>query len=288
MVDSFGVEDAGEDQDRGEARQAEALDVSLTSRRPASADRARREDRELLQRYHDQGDTAARQELIERHLPLVRSLARRYSGRGEALEDIEQVGAIGLIKAIDRFELSRDVSLATYATPNVVGEIKRHFRDKGWAIRVPRALQELNASMSGAIERLTGRLARSPSIAEIAEELKTTPEEVLEAMEVGSAYSTVSLSTGPSGEEELDPLETIGDEDEGFERSEDRAALEPALDRLPDREREILRMRFQDGLPQTQIAQAVGLSQMHVSRLIRKSLSEMREELLPGAPDDDR
>ncbi len=253
--------------------------MSLAHRRPASADRARREDRELLRRYHDGGDTAARQELIERHLPLVRSLARRYSGRGEALEDIEQVGAIGLIKAIDRFELSRDVSLATYATPNVVGEIKRHFRDKGWAIRVPRALQEMNASLSGAIECLTGRLARSPSIAEIAEELKTTPEEVLEAMEVGSAYSTVSLSTGPAGDEELDPLETIGDEDAGFERSEDRAALEPALKRLPDREREILRMRFEDGLPQTQIAQAVGLSQMHVSRLIRKSLSEMREEL---------
>ena len=255
-------------------------------RSPAASEKAREEDRELLRRYHEGGDTSAREELIQRHLPLVRSLARRYAGRGEALEDIEQVGAIGLIKAIDRFELEREVSLATYATPNVVGEIKRHFRDKGWAIRVPRALQELNASMSGAIERLTGRLGRSPSIAEIAEELKTTPEEVLEAMEVGSAYSTVSLSTGPGGDDELDPLETIGGEDEEFERSEHRAALEPALDRLPQREREILRMRFEEGLPQTQIAQRVGLSQMHVSRLIRKSLSIMREELLrtpPGA-----
>ena len=156
-------------------------------------------DRELLKRYHEEGDASAREMLVQRHLPLVRSLARRYAGRGEALDDIEQVGAIGLIKAIDRYELSREVALTTYATPNVVGEIKRHFRDKGWAIRVPRALQELNASMSGAIERLTGRLGRSPSIAEIAEELKTTPEEVLEAMEVGSAYSTVSLSTGPAG-----------------------------------------------------------------------------------------
>ncbi len=250
------------------------------SRRAANSEQARGEDRELLRRYHKAGDTTAREELIERHLPLVRSLARRYAGRGEALEDIEQVGAIGLIKAIDRFELEREVSLATYATPNVVGEIKRHFRDKGWAIRVPRALQELNASMSGAIERLTGRLGRSPSIAEIAEELKTSPEEVLEAMEVGSAYSTVSLSAGPSGDEELDPLETIGGEDSGFERSEDRAALEPALERLAPREREILRMRFEEGLPQTQIAHRVGLSQMHVSRLIRKSLGIMREELL--------
>src|SRR3954447_24267668 len=258
--------------------------AGVMAQRPASAERAREQDRELLQRYHNEGDTGAREQLIQRHLPLVRSLARRYAGRGEALEDIEQVGAIGLIKAIDRFELDREVSLATYATPNVVGEIKRHFRDKGWAIRVPRALQELNASMSGAIERLTGRLGRSPSIAEIAEELKTTPEEVLEAMEVGSAYSTVSLSTGPGGDDELDPLETIGGEDEEFERSEHRAALEPALDRLPQREREILRMRFEEGLPQTQIAQRVGLSQMHVSRLIRKSLSIMREELLRTPP----
>ena len=267
--------------DRGALGEAEGHAVNLADgRRSSSPERAREEDRDLLRRYHQAGDTGAREQLIQRHLPLVRSLARRYAGRGEALEDIEQVGAIGLIKAIDRFEIEREVSLATYATPNVVGEIKRHFRDKGWAIRVPRALQELNASMSGAIERLTGRLGRSPSIAEIAEELKTTPEDVLEAMEVGSAYSTVSLSTGPNSDEELDPMETIGDEDTGFERSEDRAALEPALERLAPREREILRMRFEEGLPQTQIAQRVGLSQMHVSRLIRKSLSIMREELL--------
>jgi RNA polymerase sigma-B factor len=253
--------------------------VRAASGRPVGSERARGEDRELLRRYHENGDTGAREQLIQRHLPLVRSLARRYAGRGEALEDIEQVGAIGLIKAIDRFELDREVSLATYATPNVVGEIKRHFRDKGWAIRVPRALQELNASMSGAIERLTVKLSRSPSIAEIAEELETTPEQVLEALEVGSAYSTVSLSTAPGGEDELDPLETIGEEDEGFQRSEDRAALAPALQRLPPREREILRMRFEEGLPQTQIAQRIGLSQMHVSRLIRKSLAEMRAQL---------
>jgi RNA polymerase sigma-B factor len=252
----------------------------VTPARPrAATERSREEDRELLRRYHESGDTDARELLIERHLPLVRSLARRYAGRGEALEDIEQVGAIGLIKAIDRFELERDVSLATYATPNVVGEIKRHFRDKGWAVRVPRALQELNASMSNAIERLTVKFSRSPSIAEIAEELETTPEQILEAMEVGSAYSTVSLSSGPAGDEELDPLETIGSEDEEFERSEHRAALAPALQQLPPREREIIRMRFEEGLPQTQIAQRVGLSQMHVSRLIRKSLAEMRDQL---------
>ena len=239
----------------------------------------REQDRELLRRYHEEGDTGAREELVQRHLPLVRSLARRYAGRGEPLDDIEQVGAIGLIKAIDRFELEREVSLATYATPNVVGEIKRHFRDKGWAIRVPRALQELNAKMSATIDRLTSKLGRSPSIAEIAESLGTTPEEVLEAIEVGSAYTTLSLSGGPSGEDEADPLEAIGGEDEEFERTEDRAALAPALAHLPQREREILRMRFEDGLPQTHIAERVGLSQMHVSRLIRKSLATMRDEL---------
>src|SRR5690349_23422083 len=131
-------------------------------------------DRELLKLYHEQGDASAREVLVQRHLPLVRSLARRYAGRGEALDDIEQVGAIGLIKAIDRFDLERQVSLATYATPNVVGEIKRHFRDKGWAIRVPRSLQELNAKMSSTIDDLTARLGRSPSVAEIAESLGTS------------------------------------------------------------------------------------------------------------------
>jgi len=244
----------------------------------ANRSQLRDEDRELLRRYHETGDASAREALVERHLPLVRSLARRYAGRGEPIDDIEQVGAIGLIKAIDRFELEREVSLATYATPNVVGEIKRHFRDKGWAIRVPRALQELNAKMSSTIDHLTSKLGRSPTIAEIAETIGTTSEEVLEAIEVGSAYTTLSLSV-PIGEDAADPLEAIGDEDEGYERTEDRAALAPAIARLPQRERDILRMRFEEGLPQTQIAERVGLSQMHVSRLIRRSLAAMREEL---------
>jgi RNA polymerase sigma-B factor len=236
-------------------------------------------DRELLRRYHEDGDASAREELVNRHLPLVRSLARRYAGRGESLEDIEQVGAIGLIKAIDRYELSREVALTTYATPNVVGEIKRHFRDKGWAIRVPRALQELNGKMGPTIERLTSKLGRSPSIAEIAAEFQTSTEQVLEALEAGSAYAPLSLSAGPSGDEELDPMETIGSEDEEFDRSDDRTSLEPALAALPEREREILRMRFEDGLTQTQIADRVGISQMHVSRLIRRSLERMRTQL---------
>jgi RNA polymerase sigma-B factor len=248
---------------------------------PAQPTRSPESDRDLLKRYHVDGDTTAREELVQRHLPLVRSLARRYAGRGESLEDIEQVGAIGLLKAIDRYDLEREVSLTTYATPNVVGEIKRHFRDKGWAIRVPRGLQELNAKMSGTIERLTIKLERSPTIAEIASELATTPEQVLEAMEAGSAYSTVSLSSGPGGgdDDDFDPMESIGAEDEEYERTEQRASLEPALETLPEREREILRMRFEEGLTQTQIAEKIGISQMHVSRLIRKSLARMRDQL---------
>jgi RNA polymerase sigma-B factor len=248
----------------------------MTSGSPANATL---DDRELLRRYHEGGDASAREELVQRHLPLVRSLARRYAGRGESLEDIEQVGAIGLIKAIDRYELSREVALTTYATPNVVGEIKRHFRDKGWAIRVPRALQELNGKMGPTIERLTGRLGRSPSIAEIAAEFQTSPEQVLEAMEAGSAYAPQSLSAGPDGDSELDPMETIGTEDAEFARTDERTSLEPALALLPEREQLILKLRFEEGLTQTQIAEKIGISQMHVSRLIRRSLERMRAQL---------
>ena len=243
---------------------------------PAARDH-RVEDRELLRRYHENGDVRARRELVERHLPLVRALARRYAGRGESVEDLEQVGAIGLIKAIDRYDLERDVALTTYATPNVVGEIKRYFRDKAWAVRVPRGLQELHARLARTIDRLTADLGRSPSIAEIARELESTPEQVLEALETGSAYSAVSLSS--EGGEEQDPMESLGQEDEGYGRTEDRASLEPALDTLPEREREILRLRFEEGLTQTQIAERFDISQMHVSRLIRKSLERMRREL---------
>jgi RNA polymerase sigma-B factor len=245
---------------------------------PHAAD-APNPDRELLRRYHEEGEVSAREELVERHLPLVRALARRFAGRGEALEDLEQVGAIGLIKAIDRFELSREVALTSYATPNVVGEIKRHFRDKGSALRIPRHLKELNAKVGQSIERLTATQGRSPTIAEIADALDTTPEQILEALEAGSARAMISLSAAPDPDGELDPLETIGTEDEDFERVEQRASLEPALDTLPDREREILRLRFDEGLTQTQIAERIGISQMHVSRLIRKSLERVRAEL---------
>ena len=170
------------------------------------------DDKILLRRYHEDGDLAAREELIERYMSLVRSLARRYAYRGEQLDDLVQIGAIGLIKAIDRFDLERGVELTTYATPNIIGEIKRHFRDKGWSVRVPRGLQELNVQVSKLIEQLTVQLGRSPTIPELAKAAGVEEEQVLEALESGRAYSSVSLSTGGGSDEdgELDPLESLG------------------------------------------------------------------------------
>jgi RNA polymerase sigma-B factor len=239
------------------------------------------DDKILLRRYHEDGDLAAREELIERYMSLVRSLARRYAYRGEQLDDLVQIGAIGLIKAIDRFDLERGVELTTYATPNIIGEIKRHFRDKGWAVRVPRGLQELNVQVSKLIEQLTVQLGRSPTIPELAKAAGVEEEYVLEALESGRAYSSVSLSTGGGSDEdgELDPLESLGTIEHEYEVSEDRAVLAPGFKVLDARERKILHLRFFSGLTQSQIAAEIGISQMHVSRLIRRSLEKIREEI---------
>ena len=242
----------------------------------------RLDDKILLRKYHEDGDLAAREKLIEQYMSLVRSLARRYAYRGEQLEDLVQIGAIGLIKAIDRFDLERGVELTTYATPNIIGEIKRHFRDKGWAVRVPRGLQELNVQLSRLMEQLTVQLGRSPTIPELAKASGSTEEDVLEALESGRAYSSLSLSSGGGGgdgDEDLDPLESIGTEEHQYEVSEDRAVLAPGFKALDERERKILQLRFFDGLTQSQIAQQVGISQMHVSRLIRRSLEKIRAEI---------
>jgi RNA polymerase sigma-B factor len=239
------------------------------------------DDKILLRQYHEDGDLAAREELIERYMSLVRSLARRYAYRGEQLDDLVQIGAIGLIKAIDRFDLERGVELTTYATPNIIGEIKRHFRDKGWSVRVPRGLQELNVQVSKLIEQLTVQLGRSPTIPELAKAAGVEEEQVLEAIESGRAYSSVSLSTGGGSDEdgELDPLESLGTIEHEYEVSEDRAMLAPGFKVLDERERKILHLRFFSGLTQSQIAAEIGISQMHVSRLIRRSLEKIREEI---------
>ena len=245
----------------------------------------------LLRRYHEQGDLQAREQLIEQYMSLVRSLARRYSYRGEQLDDLVQIGSIGLIKAIDRFDINRGVELTTYATPNIIGEIKRHFRDRGWAVRVPRGLQELNVQLSKLIEQLTVQLGRSPTIPELAKAAGVDEEDVLEALESGRAYSSLSLSTGGGTEdgEELDPLESLGDDGARSTRSPRTGPCSrPASRCSTPRERQILHLRFFEGLTQSQIAQHVGISQMHVSRLIRRALEKIRAEIAADELDPDR
>jgi len=238
------------------------------------------DDKILLRRYHEEGDLQAREKLIEQYMSLVRSLARRYAYRGEQLDDLVQIGAIGLIKAIDRFDVNRGFELTTYATPNIIGEIKRHFRDKGWAVRVPRGLQELNVQLSKLMEQLTVELGRSPTIPELAKAAGAEEELVLEAIESGRAYTSLSLSVGGGGDDDdLDPLDSLGTEEHQYAVSEDRAVLAPGFKALDPRERMILQLRFFDGLTQSQIAQQVGISQMHVSRLIRRSLEKIRETI---------
>jgi RNA polymerase sigma-B factor len=232
--------------------------------------------RELMRRYREQGDLLARKQLIEQHMPLVHSLARRYANRGEPLEDLVQIGAIGLIKAVDRFDPNRGVALTTYAMPTIIGEIKRHFRDRGWAVRVPRGLQELSMRLARILEQLTVELERSPTIAELARAAGVGEEEVLEAIESSRAYASVPLSTQSEGDDEEDALAGFGASDPGYEVSEDRAVLAPGLATLDERERRIILLRFYAGLTQTQIAQRVGISQMHVSRLIRRALEKIR------------
>ena len=231
----------------------------------------------LLERYHRDGDIEARRMLIEKMMPLVRHIARRYANRGEPLDDLVQVGAVGLIKAVDRFDLDRGVKLSTFAAPNIAGEIKRHFRDRGWSIRVPRDIQELNAKLTQAVDRLTTKLGRAPKIAELAEAVKATEEDVLDALQGAQSYSTVSFEE-PIGENRT-ALELLGEEDPEFMTAERRVLLATGMRTLADREQEIMRLRFFEGLTQREIADQVGISQMHVSRLLRRSLEEMRAGL---------
>jgi RNA polymerase sigma-B factor len=221
-----------------------------------------------------------RGELVEIHLPLVEYLARRFRNRGEWLDDLTQVATIGLIKSIDRFDLDRGVEFSTYATPTIVGEIKRHFRDKGWAVRVPRRLQELKLALTKAIGDLAQRQGRAPTVAELAVHLQMTEEEVLEGLESANAYSTVSLDAPDSGDEDAPAVaESLGMLDEALEGVEYRESLKPLLERLPPREKRILLLRFFGNMTQSQIATELGISQMHVSRLLARTLTQLREGL---------
>jgi RNA polymerase sigma-B factor len=240
------------------------------------------EENELLRAYHERGDLTARDRLVQANLPLARAIARRYAGRGEQLDDLVQVASIGLIKAIDRFDLERGVFFRTYAVPTIVGEIKRHFRDRAWAVHVPRRLKELNQMLSSLIESMSATLERSPTIAELAEAAGVEEEEVVEALESSRAYTAESLTAPAEEGSELDRMQTLGTIEEAFERTEDQQLLASGLEALGPREQWIIRLRFYDGLTQTQIANELGISQMHVSRLIRRALETMRDELERG------
>jgi RNA polymerase sigma-B factor len=237
--------------------------------------------RALLRAYREKGDIAARDRLIESFIPVVRSIAYRYAGRGEQIDDLEQVASVGLIKAIERFDLDRDVELMTYVFPTVVGELKRHFRDRGWSVTVPRRLKELHYRLSRLIEELTATLGRSPTIAELAQETGVDEEEVVEALEVGRAYASRSLARALDADEGAgaELIDLIDDEERGYEAAENRQLLATGLRALDERERRIIQLRFVEGLTQSQIAVEIGISQMHVSRLIRRALEKLSEEI---------
>jgi RNA polymerase sigma-B factor len=248
-----------------------------------SPDRARA--RELFERLavlpaDDPERARIRGYLVELHLPLVEYLARRFRNRGEWLDDLTQVATIGLIKSIDRFDLERGVEFSTYATPTIVGEIKRHFRDKGWAVRVPRRLQELKLSLTKAIGDLAQREGRAPTVSELAAHLQMSEEEVLEGLESANAYSTVSLDAPDSGDEDAPAVsDSLGMVDEALEGVEYRESLKPLLEQLPPREKKILLLRFFGNMTQSQIATELGISQMHVSRLLARTLAQLRQGL---------
>jgi RNA polymerase sigma-B factor len=238
--------------------------------------------KELFRELRRTSDPRIRDRLIAMNLHLVEYLARKFAGRGEPLEDLLQVGYIGLIKAIDRYDVERGVEFSTYATPTIVGELKRYFRDKGWAIRIPRRLQMKDLELNQAVDELTQKLHRSPTLSELAEHMGMTTEEVVEILESSHAVNYLSLDNLYSGEQEdrgFSLLDYLGDEDSDFSLAEDRDALEKIIAQLSEREQRVIYMRFFQGMTQLEIARELNISQMHVSRLIRKILDKMRSQL---------
>jgi RNA polymerase sigma-B factor len=259
-------------------------DASSASEREARAVEASKDERNVRAHEAQQlferlraGDGGAREALVERFLPLARQLARRYQRANEPLDDLVQVASIGLVKAVDRFDPGRGVAFSSYAVPTILGELKRYFRDSGWALHVPRGIQERALQVDRAIKDLAGRLGRSPSVSEVAEHTDIEVEEVLSAMEASQAYEAVSLEAERGGETDSDTYaDTIGEEDERYELVEYGATIAPALRTLSPRDRLILHLRFVEDLTQSQIAERIGVSQMQVSRLIRRSLTRLR------------
>ena len=268
-----------------DARSSEAKAQRRLARRASKNKLAWDKDRtrELFRRYKEEGDEEARQQLIVNHLNLVRFLASKFKNRGEPLEDLVQVGTIGLIKAIDRFDPSRGLEFTTYATPTIMGEIKRHFRDRGWSVRVPRRLQELSSKVNQATDELTNELQRSPSVEEIASHIGASVDEVLEAMESSSAYTSVPLEAGGGDEDDETPsvIDHYATVDEDLASSDDRMVIEDAIKDFSPREQEVIRMRFIDGLTQVEIAKKLGVSQVQVSRLLRRTLKKVQEKIDP-------
>jgi RNA polymerase sigma-B factor len=245
----------------------------VSSRTPADDRETRERTAELFSRLPD--DAAAREDLVLIYQPLAEYLARKFAGRGEAVEDLIQVASIGLLNAIDRFDTGREVQFPTYAAVTIVGELKRHFRDKGWSVRVPRRLQEVGLRVNRVLGELWQELGRSPTVAEIAMKLELPEEQILEAMEAMQAYSTTSLDA-PIGEDGLTHGDMLPQEDDSLELLESWASVGPMLRELPQRERRILYLRFFKGLTQTEIAEQLGISQMHVSRLLSQTLAQLR------------
>lgn len=255
--------------------------MATATQRPVSTDTQAPSvltDRELFARMHSGEDPRAREILIDRYLPLARRLARRYQHTDEPIEDLIQVASIGLLKAVDRFDCSREVMFSSYAVPTILGELKRHFRDRTWSVRVPRDLQELALRVDQTVTRLSLGRRRSPSVGEVARAVETSEEQVLEALEAMGAYRASSLDVPRSSrdEETESVAETIGSPDQGYDRAEERATLEPLMAGITERERTVLRLRFSEDLTQAEIGERIGVSQMQVSRLIRQALSRLR------------
>ena len=232
---------------------------------------------ELLLAYHRDGDRAAREQVLVELMPLVRSLAARYAGRGEPLDDLVQVGAVGLIKAVDRFDVTRGVEFTSYGVPTIVGEIRRHFRDRAWAMHVPRRIKELSVRLSRVLDELTTTLGRSPTIAEIAQAAAVDEEDVIDALDASHAYATRSLDAPSAGG---DPFaDGLAGADPGFDGVDDRWVLSAGLEALDARARRIVELRFFEERTQSQIAAELGISQMHVSRLLRDAMQRMRTSI---------
>jgi RNA polymerase sigma-B factor len=236
------------------------------------------DERRLFARYRERDDRAARDALVERFLPLATQLARRYHRGNEPLDDLVQVASVGLLKAIDRFDPARGTAFSSFAVPTIAGELKRHYRDKGWAVRVPRDLQELALRVDRATDPLFHKLGRAPTPSEIADEVGVSIEEVLEAREAAAACRAESLDRPCSDDQDgTRVVDMLGDDDPGYRQAEHSATVESMMSILSDREREILRLRFVEDLTQSQIGERVGVSQMHISRLLRQAVARLRE-----------